>query len=265
MNMQINGSSANNVNQTSSTSSAWAQRRQSFDALAQALMSGDLTSANNAYANITHALPAGKEINPNSPLGQIGAALQSGNLSQAQSLLPARYQNANNSSAQPNTIVAANATQATTATSATSSSSGVGSVGRGHHGHRHHGGGGAGGPVTELSNAIQSGDATTAQSSMTNIVDELTTLAQLQTSLNAGTSSTASGGLSSGSPLSAASTAAQNLLNNPDFQNLETAVSGGDTSAMQAAWQQFINGASAANASTTASSSAAAATPAVSG
>lgn len=59
------------------------QRRQSFEALAQALQSNDLTAAQQAYASLVQNTPGGT-IPPNSPLAQIGQALQSNDLTAAQ-------------------------------------------------------------------------------------------------------------------------------------------------------------------------------------
>ncbi len=59
------------------------QRRQSFEALAQALQSNDLSAAQQAYASLVQHTPGGT-IPPNSPLAQIGQALQSNDLSAAQ-------------------------------------------------------------------------------------------------------------------------------------------------------------------------------------
>ncbi|HEU5406807.1 MAG TPA: hypothetical protein VFU48_03510 [Nitrospira sp.] len=59
------------------------QRRQSFEALAQALQSNDLNAAQQAYASLVQNTPGGA-IPPNSPLAQIGQALQSNDLPAAQ-------------------------------------------------------------------------------------------------------------------------------------------------------------------------------------
>lgn len=59
------------------------QRRQNFEALAQALQSNDLTGAKQAYSALTQNNPGGTPP-PNSPLAQIGQALQSNDLSGAQ-------------------------------------------------------------------------------------------------------------------------------------------------------------------------------------
>lgn len=59
------------------------QRRQSFEALAQALQSNDLNAAQQAYASLIQNTPRGV-IPPNSPLAQIGQALQSNDLASAQ-------------------------------------------------------------------------------------------------------------------------------------------------------------------------------------
>lgn len=68
--------------------SNWQQRRQSFDALAQALQSGNLNSAQQAYSTLMQYMP-GASANPNSLLAQIGQALQSGDLAGAQSAFEA--------------------------------------------------------------------------------------------------------------------------------------------------------------------------------
>ena len=59
------------------------QRRQSFEALAHALQSNDLTAAQQAYTSLVQNTPGGA-IPPNSPLAQIGQALQSNDLTAAQ-------------------------------------------------------------------------------------------------------------------------------------------------------------------------------------
>lgn len=59
------------------------QWRQSFEALAQALQSNNLTGAQQAYASLVQSTPGGA-IPLNSPLAQIGQALQSNDLSSAQ-------------------------------------------------------------------------------------------------------------------------------------------------------------------------------------
>jgi len=76
--------------QVSAAYSQWQQRRQGFDALAQALQAGDLSKAQAAYANLTSKLPSGAATDPNSPLAKIGAALQAGDLATAQASLPHR-------------------------------------------------------------------------------------------------------------------------------------------------------------------------------
>jgi hypothetical protein len=64
------------------------QFRQNFSALSQAIQSGNLADAQQAYATLTQSMP---NNNPNSPfaqaLAQIGSALQSGNIAGAQQAL----------------------------------------------------------------------------------------------------------------------------------------------------------------------------------
>src|SRR5471032_2960470 len=59
----------------------WQQRQQNFSALNTALQSGNLDTAQKAYTSL---VGNSANIDPSSPLGQIGAALKSGNLSAAQ-------------------------------------------------------------------------------------------------------------------------------------------------------------------------------------
>lgn len=68
---------------------AWQQRKQSFEALSQALKSGDLGAAQQAFSSLSSSFPAGIANDPNSPLAKLGQALQSGNLSDAQSAFSA--------------------------------------------------------------------------------------------------------------------------------------------------------------------------------
>jgi|GEM_PF-6373837 len=60
--------------------SNWQQRQQGVSALNSALTAGDLKAAQQAYSGLVGNSPVGV----NSPLGQIGAALQSGDLATAQ-------------------------------------------------------------------------------------------------------------------------------------------------------------------------------------
>ena len=62
--------------------SQWQQSRQNYNQLDQALKSGNLSAAQQAYTALSANSP--NASNPNSPLAQIGQALQTGNLSAAQ-------------------------------------------------------------------------------------------------------------------------------------------------------------------------------------
>ena len=244
----------------------WQQRRQNFDALAQAISGGNLSSAQAAYAQIQSSLPAGANANPNGFMSKVGAALQSGDISSAQQLLSVRLQGMGDQLANASTgatqaassLEGADATAAATATSATSSTSSTAAASSSHgHRHHHHGGGGSS-PALDLSQAIQSGDTTKAQSAMQTI------LADLQQGADMGSlASTGSTGATASSTVSSAVTAANNLLQNPDFQSLEAAVTAGDATAMQSAWSKLISGATDASstASTTTTTTAPVATP----
>ena len=63
---------------------AWQQRQQDFKALSQALSSNNLDAAKTAYASLTSNGSNNAASNPNSPLAQLGKALQSGDLSATQ-------------------------------------------------------------------------------------------------------------------------------------------------------------------------------------
>jgi outer membrane protein assembly factor BamD (BamD/ComL family) len=88
MGMPIGSASAASAYQPTGAG-GWQQRQQGFQALSQALQSGNLGAAQQAYASVSSSLPASATSNPNSPLAQIGQALQSGNLSAAQSAFSA--------------------------------------------------------------------------------------------------------------------------------------------------------------------------------
>lgn len=82
MSIAINNSSYGSPSQADGVN-MYQQQRQSFQALAQALQSNDLTAAQQAYTSLVQNTPGGT-IPPNSPLAQIGQALQSNNLASAQ-------------------------------------------------------------------------------------------------------------------------------------------------------------------------------------
>lgn len=63
---------------------AWQQRQQDFQALSQALSSNNVDAAKAAYASMTSNGARKAANNPNSPLAQLGQALQSGELMAAQ-------------------------------------------------------------------------------------------------------------------------------------------------------------------------------------
>jgi len=65
----------------------WQQQRQTMGQLSQALKSGDLSAAQQAFSTLSSN--SNQAIDPNSPLGKVGAALQSGDVSAAQSAFSA--------------------------------------------------------------------------------------------------------------------------------------------------------------------------------
>jgi hypothetical protein len=66
---------------------AWQQRQQSFQALSSALQSGNLDQAKAAYAKLTAGASNPAASTSNSPLAQLGKALQAGDLGAAQQAL----------------------------------------------------------------------------------------------------------------------------------------------------------------------------------
>jgi hypothetical protein len=231
MGMRIQGGSYNSAEQMQ-----WQQRRQNFDALTQAISSGNLSDAKDALAKI-QGQGTGSTINPDSFLGKIASALQSDDISSAQQLLASRQsQNGSTASTQ--------ATGAADGASAAGSTSGV----SGRHHHRH----GGGGSAQVLSQAIQSGDVSKAQSTMKTIISELQQLASLANTTGSGSSSSPYGSLAS-----SAASAAQKLMDDPNFKALEDAVSKGDAAGMKTAWAKLMSGASGdASASTTSTATA---------
>ena len=221
MGMRIQGGSYSAAEQMQ-----WQQRRQNFDALSQAISSGNLSSAKDAFAKIASQTSGGGAINPDSFLGKLGAALQSGDMTAAQQLLATRHKNNGNQPA-GTAQAAASADVATAADAATVTTTG-----------RHHRHNGGGSPALDLSQAIQSGDLGKAQSAMQTIVSDLQQLSSMATP--AGSPSGPSG---YGSLAASAASAAQKLLQNPDFQALEDAVSKGDSAGMKSAWAKLIGGA----------------------
>jgi hypothetical protein len=255
MGMNISSSSAQNVYQAS-YSAVRTQRHQQFDALAQALQSGDANAANTAYAAL---VPSGSNIDPNSPLGKIGSALQAGNLSAAEAALPPRFQNAGSSS---NTSPFAlndptydpdlsSTTSGSSSSVASTQSASSASAQVGHH-HHHHGGGGGMSSLLASATSTNSDSATStsntgssnndvttaaflnARLAMSNLVTDLQNMASSSNS-SATTNPT---GTSSSSASAAAG--ASNLLNNSDFQNLESAFNSGNPTTVNTAWTQFI-------------------------
>jgi len=80
MGMRIGGASSAGAGQGTGAAN-WQQNQQNFKSLASALSSGDLASAQKAYASLT---ANNNNIPSNSPLAQIGKALQSGDVGAAQ-------------------------------------------------------------------------------------------------------------------------------------------------------------------------------------
>ena len=125
MGMSIHGGSY-----TAAETMQWQQRRQNFDALSQAITSGNLSGANDAMTKIKSLLPPGADVKPDSFLGKLATALQSGDMTAAQQLLASR-QNQNRAQAPgADAAQAADAATAATASSASAADANVNSAAR---------------------------------------------------------------------------------------------------------------------------------------
>ena len=83
MGMRIGGGAGSAWATQNTSVGNWQQRQQNMKALGTALQSGDLATAQQAFATIAAGNPA-MAANANSPLAKIGQALQSGDLAGAQ-------------------------------------------------------------------------------------------------------------------------------------------------------------------------------------
>ena len=92
MGMRIGGGSNAWATQQSSSAINWQQRHQNFKTLKTAIQNNDLAGAQQAFAALSANNPQAA-ANPNSPLAQLGQALQSGNMAAAQQVAQA-WQNA---------------------------------------------------------------------------------------------------------------------------------------------------------------------------
>jgi len=84
MGMSIQSGSSASASQSTSSTASWQTRKQDAQSLSKALQSGNLDQAKAAYAQMVKDSPASATQNPNSPLSQIGAALQKGDIAGAQ-------------------------------------------------------------------------------------------------------------------------------------------------------------------------------------
>jgi hypothetical protein len=132
MGMRIGGSSSTASSQGSSGMTGLQQKQQGMKSMFDALKSGDLASAQKAYASLTDGKDAPAA---DSPLGKLGAALQTGDLAAAQTAAKAmrpahahghgHHQDNSGSTA---TAATATSTNATSTTATTGTTSGAGSL-----------------------------------------------------------------------------------------------------------------------------------------
>ena len=110
MGMRVSGSSYSAASQGTSSVNNWQQRRQAMSSLTDAMQSGNLSSAKQAYSTLT----SGKTPPADSPLAKLGAAIDSGNVSAAQNafqtLQSARHGHHQYSSSQASTTTSVGTT-----------------------------------------------------------------------------------------------------------------------------------------------------------
>ncbi|WP_097459117.1 hypothetical protein [Mangrovitalea sediminis] len=87
MGMPINGAAGSGATQQLQGANVWQQRKQSFDALSQALQTGNLNAAKQAFSSLSSTYPAGVTSDPKSFIARLGQALQTGNIQSTQSLI----------------------------------------------------------------------------------------------------------------------------------------------------------------------------------
>ena len=91
MGMRVGSSNNTWAAQSNTSTAATQQRQQSSQALLTSLSAGDLAGAQSAFSNLASAASSGqagtdKITNSHSPISQIGAALQKGDLKSAQAI-----------------------------------------------------------------------------------------------------------------------------------------------------------------------------------
>jgi hypothetical protein len=121
MGMRVGGGSAG----TASQAAEWQQRRQDYGTMMAAAQSGDVASAQKAYASLT----ASRTPPANSPLAALGSALQSGDTSAiqtaAQNLQQARQGHHHHHHSSDNSSSSSSSTSSDSSASSSASSSGV--------------------------------------------------------------------------------------------------------------------------------------------
>ncbi|MGZ4995122.1 MAG: hypothetical protein ACXV79_13275 [Methylobacter sp.] len=96
----------------------WQQQRQGFNQLSQALQSGNLDAAKQAYSALS-SKSSTAAADPNSPLGKLGQALQSGDVGAAQQAFAALRSGHHHHDAASQSAAATSTPQPTLATTGT--------------------------------------------------------------------------------------------------------------------------------------------------
>ena len=194
----------------------WQKRRPDYEALAKAISAGDLPGANDAYAEIIGQLPVGGRVSPDSFLGKMGVALRSADLALARQLM-------------------ASAGNRGGALAANGAASGAAA-------NNPRANGDEGSPALALNQAIQNGDPVRARLAIQTMIKDLQ---QLENA--GGFSGAALTGVKAYATTSPTVSAAANLLQNPNFQALQEAITRADPTGMRSAWALLMSGALTTN------------------
>ncbi len=73
--------------QSTNGASVWQQQKQSLDQLSQALSSGNLNAANQAFNALSANAPKGISADPDSSISKIGKALKTGDIQVVQAMI----------------------------------------------------------------------------------------------------------------------------------------------------------------------------------
>ena len=198
------------------------KQNDALDALAQALMAGDLAAANRAYADAQNAVATKRVDDPGPSFAAIGTALQAGDLETAKRALPRPpvvHPSFSLDGVDPLEFSTGNpSTPPRRAAPLASRDEAVS------------------GYASALSTAIKEGDPEAIKMAMAEAMDFLTTSGTVpEAALASPVGAPQTFENPSNNPIMA-------LLNDPNFNSLQIAVNSENTADIKSAWAQFING-----------------------